>query len=302
MKERIKQLLCFRPRLLPCGVGSLLTILATLYLLFTGHAETLPPLALYALYAAAFVFLCLTVWAAACFICSGSPVKQLSDKLHRHTVTARLVDDAAYRIHLTGYASLGLNGLMALSKGVIGWWTGSTWQIVLSVYYVMLCGARYGVLEASRRTATIADGALREKQEWRLYRLCGLMLIVLMAVLQGVVIKIVRDDDAFTYDGMLIYVAALYDFCRLISSIVYMVKTRKKHAATTVAIKIISFATSLVAMLSLQTAMFASFGGATSAALRQTMNLLTGTFVCIGLLGMGIAMVIHASKKLTARA
>ena len=50
-------------------------------------------------------------------------------------------------------------------------------------------------------------------------------------------------------------------------------------------------------MLSLQTAMFASFGQDTPPETRQFMNLLTGTAVCGLLAVLGVAMVLVANQR-----
>lgn len=51
-------------------------------------------------------------------------------------------------------------------------------------------------------------------------------------------------------------------------------------------------------MLSLQTAMFASFGAELPLETQQGMNTVTGTAVCVALAVLGIAMLIKASRRL----
>lgn len=118
------------------------------------------------------------------------------------------------------------------------------------------------------------------------------------AALQGLVILIVREGQGFIYHGTLIFAVALYDFYCLTRAVVYMIRTRKKHGPVLVSIKTFSFASALVAMLSLQTAMFASFGRNLELSLRQFMNALTGSAVCLILLIVGIFMVVGANKRL----
>ena len=304
MNKVFERLSNFRPRMLPSAMAALIAIGATMDLLTSGRSESYPPLLVCLLYAAAFISLCLVVWAFVRLMKSIDPKRRVSDKLHQSALTARLADDHAYRIRMTGYASLVLNVLLALSKAVAGWYSSSDWLIVLAAYYAVLCLTRFWVLERTRRADAEADERVRLRKEWQTFRICGLLLIVLTAVLQGVVIKIVKDDSAFSYQGTLIFVAAMYDFYCLISAIVYMVKTRGKHTPATVAVKAISLATSLVAMLSLQTAMFASFGaqGGTDRTGRQLMNTVTGSAVCVLLLATGIIMVVQSAKKLAASA
>ena len=109
---------------------------------------------------------------------------------------------------------------------------------------------------------------------------------------------IVKEGNGFRYHGYLIFVVALYDFYCLTTSIVYLLKNRKAHSPAIMAIKYISLATSLVSMLSLQTAMFASFGEEMPLEEQQLMNLMTGTAVCGILVVLGIAMVMVANKRL----
>ena len=79
-----------------------------------------------------------------------------------------------------------------------------------------------------------------------------------------------------------------------------MSKKRKKHTPSIIAIKCISFATSLVAILSLQTAMFASFGNnSMEIEKQQFMNTITGSVVCFFLICMGLFMILLANKKIS---
>ena len=144
----------------------------------------------------------------------------------------------------------------------------------------------------------MTDERSGRRHELRAYRLSGSLLIVMTVALLGVVFLIVREGQGFIYHGTLIYAVALYDFYCLTRAVVYMVKTRKMHSPVLVSIKTFSFASALVAMLSLQTAMFASFGSDLEPGLRQLTNALTGSAVCLILLTIGIFMVISANKRL----
>lgn len=170
--------------------------------------------------------------------------------------------------------------------------------MVLAGYYAVLCAARFLLLRNSRRLAGLTDKRERRRHELRAYRLSGMLLIAMTATLQGVVILIVREGQSFFYHGTLIFAVALYDFYCLTRAVVYMVGARKKHSLVIVSVKTLSFASALVAMLSLQTAMFASFGSNLEPGLRQLMNALTGSVVCLILLAFGIFMVVGANKRL----
>ena len=64
------------------------------------------------------------------------------------------------------------------------------------------------------------------------------------------------------------------------------------------AAKIISFISSLVSMLSLETAMLTQFGQNDTPQFRQLMTGITGMSVCFIVLGISIYMIVHANKKI----
>ena len=299
MKKFWSRICAFRPKLLPSLITGVLFAAASLYCAVVQRQNRIPGIVIYAVYAAAFVSLVLTVWTIVDVFQSANPVGRISEKLHTNAVSARLMDDSVYRIRVTSHLSLCLNILMALTRAVTGIYSASVWLIVLAGYYLVLCLAKGWVLYAERKAAGDSDEHSRIRKEWRTFRLCGWMLIVLTVFLQGVVIKIVRDGSSFSYRGTLIFAVALYDFYCLISSIIYMFRTRKRQNPATVAIRCIRLATSLVAMLSLQTAMFASFAGGMPLVQRQIMNAAIGTCVCLALLVIGILMVIQGNRGLS---
>ena len=73
---------------------------------------------------------------------------------------------------------------------------------------------------------------------------------------------------------------------------------RKNHSPIVNSLKMLSLAASLVAILSLQTAMFSSFGGPGEEDLKLWMNILTGTFVCVFLIVQGILSIRRANREL----
>lgn len=89
---------------------------------------------------------------------------------------------------------------------------------------------------------------------------------------------------------------ALYAFYAFGNAIKNMIKCRKLYNPILSAAKMISFATAMVSMLSLQAAMFQSFGGTLS--LQRTMSFWTGSAVCVFLFGMALYMIVHGNRQL----
>lgn len=287
----------FRPPLILSSLGAALFCTGSLAAVSTHWGKMIPSPILYILYVLAAIFLFAACWALMVFVKSTSPVQTASRFAHRHILLSKLLDDGTFRIVSAGYSSLVFNILLAASKIVAGWWFSSQWLMVLAGYYLVLCVTKFLILRNTRGKTAPSPGQSQAIKEWKAYRLCGCLLVVLSFALQGVAIMIVKEGTGFHYHGYLIFVVALYDFYCLISSILYLVKKRNAHSPAIMSMKYISLATSLVSMLSLQTAMFASFGQEMTLENQQLMNLLTGTAVCSILAVLGIAMVIVANKK-----
>lgn len=288
----------FKPPLVSCCIFAVLFSAASLLSVATDFGTSVLLEIQYFIYVCAALFLSLAVWAVVLFCRHSSPCRHFAALTHRNVLTARIVNDFSFRTVLFTYASFALNLLLALAKGVAGWVSASWWFVSLSAYYLILCLSKLLLLRGSRKLDKLNIQSLREQKEWKAYCICGILFLVMTLVLFGVVVLIVTEGNQFTYDGTLIFVVALYDFYCLTASIIYMIRTRRQHTPVIVAIKIIGFATALVSMLSLQTAMFASFGTDSDTAFKGLMNLISGTTVCVLLLSLGLIMIIQSTKKI----
>ncbi|MEE0801555.1 MAG: hypothetical protein U0L91_09790 [Gemmiger sp.] len=298
-ENTIRDKICrFRPPLILSCLGALIFCTASLVAVSTQREKTVPAPILYSIYVLAAIFLFAAIWAVVLLFKNDSPFQAASGIAHRHILLSKLLDDDTFRIVSVGYGSLVFNSVLAASKIVAGWWFSSKWLMVLAGYYLVLCVTKFLILRNARAETAQFHGQSQFIKEWKAYRLCGGLLVVLSFALQGVAIMIVKEGNGFRYHGYLIFVVALYDFYCLITSVVYLVRKRKVHSPAIMAIKYISLATSLVSMLSLQTAMFASFDQEMTLENQQLMNLLTGTAVCGILAVLGVAMVMVANKRL----
>ena len=75
-----------------------------------------------------------------------------------------------------------------------------------------------------------------------------------------------------------------------------MIKCRKYKSPVLSASKAIRFASALVALLSLETAMLAQYGN--DEVFRRVMTSLTGAGVCIIVLAMSVYMIVKANREL----
>lgn len=288
----------FKPPLVLCFIFATIFSAASLSSVATDLGKPVSPVILYCIYVCAAVFFSLTMWAILIFCRHLSLRHHFVALAHRNVLVTRILNDFSFRTIIFTYASFVLNILFALAKGVAGWVSASRWLISLSSYYLILCISKLLLLHCSHKLDKLENQILREQKEWKVYRICGILFLVMTLVLFGVVILIVTNGNQFTYDGTLIFAVAMYDFYCLTASIIYMIRTCKQHTPVIVAIKIIKFATALVSMLSLQTAMFASFGVDSDTAFKGLMNLISGSSVCVLLFSIGLIMIIQSTKKI----
>ena len=206
--------------------------------------------------------------------------KRASRWIQKLPLTARLLEDVPYRARLTLAASLGVNILYAGFNALSGLYYRSPWFGSLAAYYLLLSVMRFLLARYASRHGFQGN----KPAQWKRYRLCGAMILVL------------HQEGGFHYGSMLIYVMALYAFYVTISGVISLVRTRKYKSPVLSAARVVSLASALVSMLSLEVAMLAQFGGGEF--FRRAMIASTGGAVCLILVGMASAMIVRATKEL----
>lgn len=207
-------------------------------------------------------------------------------------LVARFWRDVPWRTRTALGLSLCLNAFYAAFNGFSGLYYRSPWFCTLAVYYLLLSVMRFLLARCLHRRGFGEDPAA----EWKRCRLCGVLLIPMNFALAGVVILVLRQERGFQYGSTLIYVMALYAFYVTISGIVSLVRTRRYKSPALSAVRVVSLASALVSMLSLEAAMLAQFGGGEG--FRQAMIAASGGAVCFILAGMGSFMIVQAVREL----
>ena len=206
----------------------------------------------------------------------------------------RYLTDPAFRTHVSLYTSLAINVVYAIAKFFSGFFYHSFWFGSIAVYYFCLAVMRFMLLRHAHRTAFGKDLV----GEYKKYRICGAVLMVLNLSLTGMVILIVVKNYTYTYPGTLIYAMGAYAFYNIITAVMNVVKFRKQNSPALSASKVINLASALVSMLALETAMLSQFGSEKSPAFQRSMTSATGGIVCLIVLGMAMYMVISSTRRL----
>ncbi len=206
----------------------------------------------------------------------------------------RYSDDATLRIKISLYGNFAYNAAYAVFQFTLGLWHSSAWYFAFAAYYLLLAIMRLFLLRDVYSTAP--DQALGA--QWRRYRFCGIMLVVMNLALSAIVWMIsVRGHEAVHHQITTIAMAAS-TFALMTLAIVNVVKYSKFKSPLFSAAKTISLATSAVSMLTLENAMLTAFGSQDDADFKSLMTLLTGLAVTAFVLGMGIYMILLANQKI----
>ena len=203
---------------------------------------------------------------------------------------AKYLSDLNFRTEISLYFGLFINLLYIGMNIFSGIRYRAVWFISLAFYYILLAVMRYMLLRKGKNEHNLCN-------EWKRYRMCGIILLIMNQALAAIVIIIVKQNKGFNYSGLLIYAMAIYSFYSVITAIADIVKFRKHGSPVISAAKAIKFVAALVSMLSLTTAMITQFGN-DDENFRKLMTGTVGGGVCTIVIIMAIFMIIRSNKNL----
>lgn len=221
--------------------------------------------------------------------------EKLKPAIYENPFTNRVFSDYKYRTMLLAVPGLGINMVFAIFNGIVGIVSRSPWFGSMAAYYIVLSIMRYSAIWYAKKAAGLEEVGERRSREITIYHRCGISFIMMTIALGGTVMLMVLKGQGKSYPGFLIFAVAAYTFYKIILSAWNVVKAGRMKQMLLTAIRDIGFADALVSILSLQTAMFASFGGDNE--FIRPMNAATGTVVCLMILIMGIRMIRMAAKE-----
>ncbi|MBO5384255.1 MAG: hypothetical protein J6A30_08140 [Ruminococcus sp.] len=239
-------------------------------------------------------FYTLTAVVMRCIKVVPKQYRAAKERVYANPVGERIMTDMKFRTHVSLYGSLAINFLYVVFNAVSGFVYHTAWFFIFAFYYTILAVMRFLLLRFVNR---IGIGKSRFK-ELRRSRLCGYILLTVNLALSGAVLMIIYQNKGFEYNGILIYVMALYTFYITTLAIVNLIRYRKLGSPVMSMAKIINMAAALVSMLSLETAMFSQFGKDMSAENQRLMIMLTGAGVSIVIVTMSVYSIVKNSKEI----
>lgn len=220
--------------------------------------------------------------------------KAAKKKVYENKYGSLYMTDAAFKVKVSLNVTFLINFLYAAANLFSGIFYGSYWFISLAVYYICLAVMRFLLLRQAHRS----EIGQNRTSELKYSRWCGCIMLVMNSALSGMVVLVLKSGQGFAYEGMLIYVVALYTFYIMVYAVINMVKYRKYRSPLILTSKAVSLSAALFSMLSLETAMLAAFGGDTPVQTRDALVSATGAGVCVIVIGMAAYMIYSATREL----
>ena len=224
---------------------------------------------------------------------SGIDNLPLLKKIRSTPLGNRLLGDAIFRSEITLHGGLFINLLYAALNLFSGIRYRSTWFVALACYYALLSAMRAVLVRYVHRKPLGQD----IPAEFRRYRACGIILLLMNQALVGIIVYMVTQNRGFSYPGFMIYAMAMYTFYITISAIINVIKYRRQGSPVLSAAKAISLTAALVSMLSLETAMLARFGS-DEPEFRRIMLGISGGVACAIVLALAIYMLARSTMQL----
>lgn len=229
-------------------------------------------------------------------VCVRSPaiIRKLGSFKQTNRYLSRYFTDPRLRVKISLYGSVFMNTAYAIFQLGLGFYHASVWFYALAGYYILLALMRYFLLKESLKK--------REEQEllveYLLYRLCGVLLLVMNLALSVIVFYIAWQGRGFEHHSIVTIAMAAYTFGTLAKAIVNVVKYRKYRSPVMSASKAVSLAAASVSILTLETAMLTAFGEEGTEAFRNIMTSATGGVVCLFVLALAIYMIVRSTKEI----
>lgn len=218
--------------------------------------------------------------------------QRILNRIKRTNVGKQFIKEQRSRIVLFAVLSFFLNLLYAFYHAILGIINQSIWFITMCAYYIVLSTMRLSAVLCERKNKDTSSNDI----EYFVMKLCGVLLILLNFVLAGAIYISLSQNIATRYDKIIMITIATYTFYKITMNVIKAVKQRKNPSPLLSVIHSISYAEVAASVLTLQRSMLVSFGEMNNTDI-HTMNILTGSAVCLFVLILGITLIIRGTKR-----
>lgn len=226
---------------------------------------------------------------AALFAGVPAAVRGVKAWLSRHPKLTALLNNGELRFRLGLYFEQIINfayGIFKIASGVI---LGSAWVGCDGIYN--MAQALIQLFQILRRKNA---GTL--EQQWRSYRFCGVLILLMHLTLIGIVFQMINWNRAEEQGEILVIITAVFAFYKFAHSFLDIARDRKHIHPVDSSIRMLDLAQAIFAIFSLQASMFHTFG--TGEHWEHLLNVITGCAVCLLIVSMGIYMIRRAGREI----
>lgn len=236
----------------------------------------------------------LTVGCVFCWKVLPGHYRTVKSKLVKNKYINRYMTDEVFKSNVGLYRSLIINVVYVIVNAISGYFYQTYWFVIFAVYYAIIAMMRFLLVRYVAKHS-IGENHLGELKR---ARVCAWILLTVNLVLSGAVLMMVFFNRGFQYQGVLIYVIALYTFYITTTAILDMIKYRKYRSPVMSITKIIKMTSALFSMLFLETAMFAQFGAETSPETKKILIMATGAGISVAVVSMAVYMIVQTTKEI----
>lgn len=205
----------------------------------------------------------------------------------------RYAAELPLRMRLTLSFSCGWDAVYSLFQLTLGLVYGSLWSYAMAGYYLLLALLRQRLLRQLQQAPPGSD----IRAEWRVYRICGMGLMLMNLSLLAFILCFVFQLREVRHHEVVVIAMATYSFSATVLAARGVIRYRQYESPVCSAAKAITLAAALVSMLSLENTMLATFSADGSTLSRPLMLSLSGAGISLCILAMAVYMVVHGGKK-----
>ena len=217
-----------------------------------------------------------------------SAVQKEKAWLKNHTKVERLLNNKELHFNLELYFEQFINFSYGIFKIISGVIVGSAWVGADGIYNFVQALIQLFQILRRRNPGDI-------KKQWKSYRLCGFLILLMHLTLIGIVFQMVNWNRVDESGEIMIIATAAFAFYKFISSFINLAKDRRHTRPVDSSVRMLELSQAIFAIFSLQAGLLHTFG--TGESWEHWLNLATGCVVCLLTVAMGIYMIRRAKRE-----
>ncbi len=216
-------------------------------------------------------------------------VRMEKDWLKNHPRVEGILKNEELKFSLELYLEQFINFAYGIFKIISGVIVGSAWIGADGIYNFVQALIQLFQILRRKNPGTI-------KKQWKSYRLCGVLILLMHLTLIGIVFQMVNWNRVEESGEIMIIATAAFAFYKFISSFIELAKDRKHIHPIDSSVRMLELSQAIFAIFSLQAGLLHTFG--TGESWEHPLNLAVGCIVCLLTVAMGIYMIRRANREI----